>query len=76
LAVNLSDKLDTRTLRQRCTAYVRAAIFAGSIAPGEHIIETRLADELSVSRGTLRAHRNPGCNWGLKPPVSRSDLAM
>ena len=25
---------------------------------------------------TLRALHNPGCSWGLNPPVSSSDLAM
>lgn len=45
---------DKRTLRQRCAAYVREAIIAGRFEPGEHLVETFLAEELGVSRGTLR----------------------
>ncbi|MFH8248785.1 GntR family transcriptional regulator [Microbacterium sp. B2969] len=50
---------DKRTLRQRCTAYVRQAIIAGDLAPGEHVVETKLADELNVSRGTVREALRP-----------------
>jgi DNA-binding GntR family transcriptional regulator len=50
---------DKRTLRQRCTAHVRDAILRGRLSPGEHIVETRLAEELDVSRGTLREALRP-----------------
>lgn len=50
---------DKRTLRQRCTAFVRQAIIAGDLAPGEHIVETKLSDELNVSRGTIREALRP-----------------
>ncbi len=37
--------------------------------PGEH--------EVTNNGGTLKlAHHDPGCSWGLNPPVSSSDLAM
>lgn len=50
---------DKRTLRERCTAHIRNRIIAGGLAPGEHLVETRLAEELGVSRGTLRESLRP-----------------
>lgn len=50
---------DKRTLRERCTAHIRDRIIAGGLVPGEHLVETRLADELGVSRGTLRESLRP-----------------
>lgn len=54
-----SAPFDKRTLRQRCTTYVRDQIVTGAMKPGEHLIETKLADELGVSRGTLREALRP-----------------
>lgn len=50
---------DKRTLRQRCTTHVRDLIIVGEMRPGEHLIETKLAEELGVSRGTLRESLRP-----------------
>lgn len=50
---------DRRTLRERCTAHVRDLIVSGQIKPGEHVVETRLSEELGVSRGTLREALRP-----------------
>ena len=50
---------DKRTLRQRCTTHVRDLIIMGGMRPGEHLIETRLAVDLGVSRGTLREALRP-----------------
>lgn len=55
----MSSPFDKRTLRQRCTNYVRDQIVSGTMKPGEHLVETRLADELGVSRGTLREALRP-----------------
>ncbi|WP_039742762.1 GntR family transcriptional regulator [Salinibacterium sp. PAMC 21357] len=57
--MSLEVKFDKRTLRQRCSAHVREAIIAGSLEPGAHIVEMRLAEELNVSRGTLREALRP-----------------
>ncbi|WP_460798680.1 GntR family transcriptional regulator [Microbacterium sp. GXF0217] len=54
-----SSPFDKRTLRQRCTNFVRDQIVSGAMAPGQHLIETQLADELGVSRGTLREALRP-----------------
>jgi DNA-binding GntR family transcriptional regulator len=50
---------DKRTLRQRATMYVRDLVIQGELAGGQHIVETRLAEELGVSRATLREALRP-----------------
>lgn len=50
---------DKRTLRQRCTTYVRDLIITGRMKPGDHLVETKLSDDLGVSRGTLRESLRP-----------------
>ncbi|MFV0254476.1 MAG: GntR family transcriptional regulator [Beutenbergiaceae bacterium] len=54
-----STPFDKRTLRQRCTTYVRDLIITGQMRPGDHLVETKLADDLGVSRGTLRESLRP-----------------
>jgi DNA-binding GntR family transcriptional regulator len=39
--------------------HVRDRIVSGQIKPGEHLVETRLSEELGVSRGTLREALRP-----------------
>lgn len=53
------SNFDKRTLRERCTQFVRDQIIVGAIKPGEHLIEMKLADEMGVSRGTLREALRP-----------------
>ncbi|WP_460798682.1 GntR family transcriptional regulator [Microbacterium sp. GXF0217] len=50
---------DERTLRQRCSRYIRDSIVSGDLSPGMHLVEVRLAQELGVSRGTLREALRP-----------------
>ncbi|WP_043419228.1 GntR family transcriptional regulator [Arthrobacter globiformis] len=50
---------DKRTLRDRCTQYVRDQIISGAIKPGEHLKEMHLSEEMGVSRGTLREALRP-----------------
>lgn len=59
MQVTAVSNFDKRTLRERCTQYVRDQIIAGAIKPGEHLKEVRLADEMGVSRGTLREALRP-----------------
>src|SRR5690349_20931925 len=45
----------TRTLPTQVADLIRERILSGELAPGERILETELADELGVSRHTLRS---------------------
>ena len=46
--------LDRTSLREQARDLLRTRIVDGSLAPGERLIETRLSEQLRVSRGTLR----------------------
>ena len=48
---------------------------SGVAAPRIHVPRLGGACCPISSRGK-GAHRNPGCSWGLNPPLSRSDRAM
>ncbi|WP_114560127.1 GntR family transcriptional regulator [Desertihabitans aurantiacus] len=41
-------------LRQQALTALRRAITTGALAPGTHLVETELSEQLQVSRGTLR----------------------
>lgn len=45
---------ERRTLREQCYDQLRALIVDGSLHPGSHLVETRLGEQLGVSRGPLR----------------------
>jgi DNA-binding GntR family transcriptional regulator len=44
-----------QTLNDQATAILRDRIIAGELPPGSRILEIELAEELGISRGTLRA---------------------
>lgn len=67
---------DKRTLRQRCTTYVRDQIITGKMKPGDHLIETKLAEDLGVSRGTLRESLRPLEMEGLLVPDGRGHMLV
>lgn len=46
--------LQTHNLREQALEALREAIVMGSLAPGSHLAEVRLANDLGISRGTLR----------------------
>ena len=43
------------TLNDQAAALLRSRIFSGGLTPGTRILEADLADELGLSRGTLRS---------------------
>ncbi|MEN8584741.1 GntR family transcriptional regulator [Burkholderia sp. RS01] len=57
--MTMASAFDKRTLRDRCTQYVRDQIISGAIKPGEHLKEMHLSEEMGVSRGTLREALRP-----------------
>lgn len=46
--------LQTHNLREQALVALREAIVMGSLPPGSHLAEVRLASDLGISRGTLR----------------------
>jgi DNA-binding GntR family transcriptional regulator len=46
--------VDRTSLREQCRELIRDAIVDGSLPPGERLVETKLSQQLQVSRGTLR----------------------
>lgn len=46
--------LQRESLRDRTMEVIRDAITLGTIKPGTHLVETQLATDLGISRGTLR----------------------
>jgi len=46
--------LDRTSLREQARDLLRTNIVDGTLPPGERLVETRLSDQLRVSRGTLR----------------------
>lgn len=52
-AVELGSDVGT-TLRERLVAVLRKAVLEATLPPGSRLVETKLADQLGVSRGPLR----------------------
>jgi DNA-binding GntR family transcriptional regulator len=52
--IQLLDKPMSRTLRNEVVDILRDAIVSGRLKPGEHLRETIIADQLSVSRSPVR----------------------
>lgn len=50
-----SVKVDRRSLDWRAAEILREQILSGKLVPGQRLVETALAAQLEVSRGTLRA---------------------
>ncbi len=55
--MSLSDaiKVDRRPLDRKAADILREQILSGRLPPGHRLVETALASQLEVSRGTLRA---------------------
>jgi len=49
-----SRKIETRSLVDLAAAAIRDMILSGTLAPGDRLIEERLADELGISRPPVR----------------------
>lgn len=46
--------IDSASLREQIEQQIRTAILNGSFGPGEHLVETTIAEELGVSRAPVR----------------------
>jgi uncharacterized protein YgbK (DUF1537 family) len=54
MATQLFSKARSRTLRTEVVDMIRNAIVSGKLKPGEHLKETVLAEQMSVSRSPVR----------------------
>jgi len=55
MALDLGNPgFDRTSLREQCRELLRDQIVDGTLGPGERLVETRLSEQLRVSRGTLR----------------------
>ena len=58
-AINNSNSLDTRTLKDQVVRLLRQAILSGKISAGGRLNESQLARELGVSRVPIREALQP-----------------
>jgi DNA-binding GntR family transcriptional regulator len=54
MSMDVDSRLDHRPLREVVAEEIRAMIVSGTIAPGERLVEDKLAEELGVSRNPVR----------------------
>jgi DNA-binding GntR family transcriptional regulator len=65
-----SVKVDRRSLDWRAADVLREQILSGQLVPGQRLTETALANQLEVSRGTLRAALRALAHEGLIQQVA------
>ena len=53
-STNNFHPIDSASLREKIEQQVSNAILSGSIGPGEHLVETTIAEQLGVSRAPVR----------------------
>jgi len=53
-STNNFHPIDSSSLREQIEQQVRSAILNGSFGPGEHLVETTIAEQLGVSRAPVR----------------------
>lgn len=68
--------LDRSNLRERALSALRSAITTGQYQPGEHLGEVELANQLGVSRGTIREALRHLQQEGLVVPGARGMLRV
>jgi DNA-binding GntR family transcriptional regulator len=65
-----AEKLDRRSLDHRVADVLRGRILGGDLPPGHRLVETALAKDLAISRGTLRAALRALTHEGLVAQVA------
>lgn len=65
-----SGQLDRRSLDHRVADILRQQILSGALPPGHRLVETALAEGLSISRGTLRSALRALTHEGLVAQVA------
>lgn len=68
--------VDRTTRREQILEVLRAAVSDGTLAPGVHLAEVELSEQLGVSRGTLREALRHLQQDGLLVPDNRGRLSV
>ncbi len=69
-------EVNRKTLREQVLTNIRASILAGSLPPGTKLAETELAEQLGVSRGTVREALRYLQQSGLVEGAERNSLRV
>ncbi len=72
----LNPKVDRRSLDRRVADALREEILSGRFAPGFRLVETWLAQQLEVSRGTVRAALSELAHQGLVDQVAYTSWSV
>jgi DNA-binding GntR family transcriptional regulator len=72
----LNPKVDRRSLDRRVADALREEILSGRFAPGFRLVETWLAQQLQVSRGTVRAALSELAHQGLVDQVAYTSWSV
>ena len=73
---SLNPKVDRRSLDRRVADALREEILSGRFAPGFRLVETWLAQQLQVSRGTVRAALSELAHQGLVDQVAYTSWSV
>src|SRR5579871_2342094 len=71
-----SPKVDRRSLDRRAADVLREEILSGRFPPGYRLVETWLAQQLQVSRGTVRAALSELAHQGLVDQVAYTSWSV
>ena len=67
---NSDIKVVRRSLNHQAADILREQIFSGQLAPGSRLVETQLAEQVQVSRGTLRSALSELAHQGLVQQIA------
>ena len=67
---DLNVKVVRRSLNRQAADILREQIFSGQLAPGTRLVETQLAEQVQVSRGTLRSALSELAHQGLVQQIA------
>ena len=69
------EPLEAPNLRDRIELRIRSAILSGAFGPGERLVESAIADHLSVSRGPVREALSALDREGIVVHVARKGIS-
>ena len=76
LVPSLSEHINKATLDRQAAAVLRRKVLSGEFPPGYRLIETGLAEQLQLSRGTIRAALSELVHEGLVEQIAYTRWAV